>query len=171
MPATEESQSMRETQYIVAGLDDADMIWLLSIGALRRVKPGETLIVAGRPIAELYFVLEGKLAVALDDGTLVTRLSASDVIGEMSFIEQRVPAVTVTADEKSEVLSIPRRAIQARFDAEPAFAARFYRALAMALSHKLRETTVAQHYGDAVHSIPEAAHRVEHRFRRLLGFN
>lgn len=161
---------MRETQYIVAGLDDADMIWLLSVGALRRLKAGEVLIVAGKPIAELYFILDGTLTVALGDGTLVTKLSNSDVIGEMSFIEQRVPAVTVTAEGKSEVLAIPRRAIQTRFDAEPAFAARFYRALAMALSHKLRETTVGQHFAGEPHSLPEAAHRIEHRFRRLLGF-
>ena len=31
---------MGKTHYIVAGLGDADMVWLLSMGKLRTFKPG-----------------------------------------------------------------------------------------------------------------------------------
>jgi CRP-like cAMP-binding protein len=47
------------------------------------------------------------------------------------------------AVETTEMLAIPRKLILARFDQEPVFAARFYRALAVFLSERLRETTAA----------------------------
>ena len=50
---------MRNTHYIVAGLSDADMIWLLSMGKLRNLAAGETLVAIGRPVADLFFVTRG----------------------------------------------------------------------------------------------------------------
>jgi signal-transduction protein with cAMP-binding, CBS, and nucleotidyltransferase domain len=62
---------MRNMSYIVAGLSDADMIWLLSMGKLRKLKPGERLVAAGRPVKELFFILGGSLEVRLANGTRV----------------------------------------------------------------------------------------------------
>ncbi len=135
---------MRSAQYIVAGLSDADMIWLLSQGQLRVVRSRERLVEAGKPVAHLFFVIRGRLSVVTAEGRPVVTLCESDVIGEMSFIEQRPPSVSVIAGaDKAEVLQIPRDAIVKRFEQEPVFAARFYRALAVYLSARLRETTAA----------------------------
>lgn len=134
---------VRNTHYIVAGLSDADMIWLLSMGKLRTLKPGGALVTAGKPVQDLFFVTRGSFAVTLQDGAHVATLGKGDVIGEMSFVERHPPSAHVRAAEAGEVLAIPREAIFARFAEEPVFEARFYRALATFLSERLRETTAA----------------------------
>ncbi|MFZ5705437.1 MAG: Crp/Fnr family transcriptional regulator [Pseudomonadota bacterium] len=134
---------MQNARYIAAGLSDADMLWLLSVGSLRSLKRGDVLVSAGKPVNELFFVLAGRVAVRLRDGTQVARLSVGDVVGEMSFVERHSPLVSVIAEEPAEVLAIARKLILERFEEEPVFAARFYRALAVFLSERLRETTAA----------------------------
>jgi CRP/FNR family cyclic AMP-dependent transcriptional regulator len=155
---------MRSAQYIVAGLNDADMIWLLSQGHLRSVRPRERLVEAGKPVMHLFFVIRGRLAVVTAAGATVTTLYESDVIGEMSFIEQRAPSVSVVGSaEKAEVLEIPRDTILKRFEQEPVFAARFYRALAVYLSARLRETTQAA----IAEPVVQTSAQTEARFGKL----
>jgi len=134
---------MQNARYIAAGLSDADMLWLLSVGKLRPLKPGDKLVNAGKVLTELFFITSGRLGVLLDDGSRVAQLHHGDVVGEMSFIERHPPVVSVIAEEKTEVLVIPRKLIVDRFEQEPLFAARFYRALAIFLSERLRDTTTA----------------------------
>ncbi|WP_156679810.1 Crp/Fnr family transcriptional regulator [Sphingomonas profundi] len=134
---------MREVHSILAGLSDADMVWLLSVGSLRTLKTGERLVEAKRPIDDLFFVVGGSLVVLRADNSRVATLNEGQVIGEMSFIDRTPPSVTVRADARTEVLMIPRNALEQRFEREPVFAARFYRAIAFVLSERLRRTTAA----------------------------
>jgi CRP-like cAMP-binding protein len=134
---------MGKTHYIVAGLGDADMVWLLSMGKLRTLKPGERLVKAGSHVEDLFFVTRGELSVTLADGSSVATLGEGAVIGEMSFVERQPPSTSVYAVDRAELLAIPRQAILERFESEPVFAARFYRALAVFLSERLRDTTAA----------------------------
>nr|WP_047166576.1 cyclic nucleotide-binding domain-containing protein [Sphingomonas sp. Y57] len=136
---------MQNARYIAAGLSDADMLWLLSVGKLRGLRPGEALVASGKPVNDLFFVTDGLLEVRLDDGTRVAELHHGDVVGEMSFVERHSPLVSVVAagTRPTEILAIPRKLILDRFEQEPVFAARFYRALAVFLSERLRETTAA----------------------------
>lgn len=158
---------MREAPYIVAGFSDADMIWLLSMGSLRTLKPAEMLVERGRAVTDLFFVMRGALAVQLADGRIVATLTEGDVVGEMSFVEQHPPSTTVKATDRAEVLGIPRGVILERFDREPAFAARFYRGIGVFLSDRLRQTTAALHGAEADHPAPAAVAAAGDRFRRL----
>ncbi|MBV9842373.1 MAG: cyclic nucleotide-binding domain-containing protein [Sphingomonadaceae bacterium] len=158
---------MANTLYIVAGLSDADMIWLLSTGSLKRLRGGERPIQAGKPVGDLFFVTQGSLAVVLPDGTQVATLEEGAVFGEMSFIESRPPSATVRAEGKGEILAIPRDRILERFEQEPRFAARFYRALALFLSERLRETTATANAPRDADADAQAAAGGE-RFRRAL---
>ncbi len=157
---------MRETPSIVAGLSDADMVWLLSIGKLRTIRAGERLVEIGRPVDDLYFVIRGRLAVLTPADVAVATLGESEVIGEMSFVDRRPPTVSVRAEERSELLMIPRQTILDRFDREPVFAARFYRAIALFLAERLRETTAAVRPGEAV--AHDEGHAPGTRFRALV---
>lgn len=131
---------MRNSLFILSDLDDRDLIWLNSAGALRRLAAGERLIEAGREVRHLFFVIDGSLAVTLANGGVAT-LGSGDVIGEMSFIEKRPPSASVVAEGAARLLAVPREAILARFEGDAAFAARFYRALAVFLSDRLRTAT------------------------------
>lgn len=152
------------TAYLPAGLSDLDMVWLLSLGRLRKLGVGQRLIAAGRPIDDLYFVVRGTLEVVRDDGARVALIGEGEVVGEMSFVGDEVPSVSVVGAEHSEVLAVPRALILDRFEKEPAVASRFYRALAVYLSNRLRETT-ALVGGPAPERSEEAAGG---RLRRLL---
>lgn len=159
---------MQNARYIAAGLSDADMLWLLSMGKLRPLDSGETLVVAGKPVDDLFFVVSGSLGVKLDDGSRVAKLFQGDVVGEMSFVERHSPHVTVVAEERTEMLAIPRKLILQRFEQEPVFAARFYRALAVFLSERLRETTAAVRAAHDEQARDEADKAARLRFSRLF---
>jgi CRP-like cAMP-binding protein len=107
------------------------------------------LIRAGPPIDALYQLLQGARDVSYAEtgGSKIIRLGAGEVVGEMSFLDERPPSATVTVAEPSVLLAIPRAALAARLERQPEFAARFYRALALFLSHRLRDTVRRLGYG------------------------
>lgn len=162
---------MANRLYLVAGLSDADMIWLLSMGSLRRLRDGDRPIEAGKAVGDLFVVMQGTLAVTLPDGSQIATLGEGEVFGEMSFIESRPPGATVRATGKAEVLAIPRRTILERFESEPKFAARFYRALAMFLSDRLRETTTTANAprDEEAESLRSGGERVRRALQVLRG--
>jgi CRP-like cAMP-binding protein len=158
---------MRKALFILADLEDRDLIWLLQNGEVISVAAGETLIKAGQAVGHLYFVIEGKLAVLLPDGAR-DRLAPADVVGEMSFVENRLPSATVVADVDSSLLAVPREAILARFEEDVGFAARFYRALAVFLSDRLRTARGGVDSDELDEGFLERLHVAGDRFIRLL---
>ena len=163
---------MRNTLYILGDLDDRDLIWMHAAGTLRTLAPGERLIEAGREVRELFFVLDGDLAVTARGGRQVATLTQGDVVGEMSFVEKRPPSATVTAIGSARLLAIPRKAILDRFAEDLAFSSRFYRALAVFLSDRLRVASGGSEGEEAGGEIDEGIldtlHLAGDRFLRLI---
>lgn len=52
---------MGQLLYVLGLLDDRDPQWMLDAGTVRHVPAGEDLVVAGRPLVELYVLLRGEL--------------------------------------------------------------------------------------------------------------
>lgn len=131
---------MRTVLYILGDLDDDDVEWLLATGERRRVPTGTAIIDEGRPPRALFLVLDGMLAVTTKamNGGEVGRFGCGNLAGEMSFVDALPPSATVRAVEDALVLAIPREALSHRLQNDPAFAARFYRAVARLLSERLR---------------------------------
>jgi len=92
-------------------------------------------------------VLDGELSVMLDTDETVARLTAGDIVGEMSLIEDRPPTVSVICATDARVLAIPYKEIRRRLDSDTAFASRFHQAFAVFLSHRLRATMARLGYG------------------------
>ena len=160
---------MRGMHSMVAGLDDGDMVWLLSVGKLRTLQPGERLVAISRPLDDLYFIVRGRLTVQTPDDVRVATLDEGEAIGEMSFVARRPPSVSVWAEERSELMMIPRQILLDRFEREPVFAARFYRAIAIMLADRLRETTAAVRAGPEEEAQAHAtAQRTGERFRAFV---
>ena len=158
---------MRKALFILGELEDADILWLSRNGVQRGVAAGEILITEGRAVSDLFFVIEGSFAVTTRRGQVAT-LSLGDVIGEMSFVEKRLPAARVTAAEPSRVLAVRRETILAAFAADTAFAARFYKALAIFLSDRLRGASGTANDGELDEAILDTIHQAGDRFVRLL---
>jgi CRP/FNR family transcriptional regulator, cyclic AMP receptor protein len=145
---------VRKALLLLGILNDTDLDWLIGAGSRRALPEGTVIIREGEPIEEVFLVLDGILAVrtAKTRTADIARLRGGEVVGEMSFVDKRPPAASVHALAPSEVLVIPRSALAQKLEADVAFAARFYRALAAFLSQRLRNTVSLLGY-----DIPEAA--------------
>ncbi len=139
---------MRKALYILSQLDESDVRWLVENGTLQTIKANETLIRIGVVIQTLYIVIDGRLAVTIKDGQQIAVLAAGDIIGEMSLVEKRPPSGSVVTLEKARVLAIPQQLIAEKLREDSHFAARFYHALAIFLSDRLRSTVDHLGYGD-----------------------
>ena len=138
---------MRKVLYILSRLTDEDVDWMAATGTGRRHEIGEVLIREGEPIDALMFVLDGKVSVEVEGIGQIASLGSGEMLGEMSLVDEAPPSATVVVTQPAHVLHIDCRALNARLEAEPHFAARFYRAIAVFLSMRMRSTVLQLGYG------------------------
>lgn len=150
---------MRKALYIMGELTDLDVDWLMEHGERRSIGRNVPLIKQGEAVAFMYIVLRGLFSVV--DEKLgkreLARLGSGEIVGEMSFIQTQPPSATVMALEDGLVLALPRAALEAKLKSDTGFAARFYRALAVFLSDRMRATVRTLGYGAAATTLDEDA--------------
>jgi len=139
---------MRKVLYILGDLTEADIGWMAKTGNVEMLTNNHCLVSAGEMVEQLHIILEGKLNVIVGKGNIVAELLAGDMVGEMSLIEKRPAEVLVQASEKTKVLSIAMTDLREKLENDIGFSARFYRALSVLLSDRLRETTAKLNKGD-----------------------
>lgn len=154
---------MRKALFFLGILNDADVEWMIAAGVKQQLSPGEVLIQEGQNAAAVFLVLEGVLSVVARAAANqeVARLRSGEIVGEMSFVDSRPPSATVRAIEASSVLAIPRHGLEERLSQDAAFAARFYRAMAVFLSDRLRSTVGLLGYGSGQTLEDEASYADE----------
>jgi len=142
---------MRKVLFILGELSDLDVEWMTAHGTKQRVAQGANLIREGEAMGAMFIVLDGHFRVWIDsDGQKeLARLGSGEILGEISFVDSRPPFASVDAVEDSTVLSIPRSDLDEKLRQDPGFAARFYRAIAVFLSDRLRSTVGRLGYGKA----------------------
>lgn len=129
---------MRKVLYIFGQLNDVDIEWLINTGQRQNIPTGSTLITEGHTTQYLYIVLDGELVVSNQIVGTLAHLGVGEMVGEMSFIDANPPSATIKASTNAIVYTLPRDAIMEKITKDEAFAARFYRAIAMFLSDRLR---------------------------------
>jgi histidine ammonia-lyase len=168
---------MSKVPYILSHLTEDDVEWLLAAGEQREIPAGTMLIAEGQPADALFIVLDGILAVSIAalDGQEIDRIGAGDVVGEISFADARPPSASVTALDDVVVFALPREMLAAKVRLDTGFAARFYHALTIFLSDRLRlfrhQTTGGQPNGSVADEEPQFltnVHLAGVRFERLL---
>ena len=130
---------MRKVLYILGGLEDSDLQWLIDAGTATSVAGGTLLIEEGVSVDKLYIVIDGELSVRKGDHELA-RLGSGEVVGEMSLLDSRPPSATVSALEDAVVHAIPHSALRSKLTSDPTFASRFYKALCIFLANRLNRT-------------------------------
>ena len=158
---------MRKALYILSDLEDEDIIWMAREGEVRRIGAGETLIEAGVPVTHLYFVIDGALDVTTRHGARIADLGLGEVVGEMSFVEKRLPDTSVRARVPTTLLAIPRDRMLSAFAQDNGLAMRFYRALAVFLSDRLRAMS-AEDDGELDEGLLDNVQQAGERFIRLV---
>jgi CRP/FNR family cyclic AMP-dependent transcriptional regulator len=140
---------MRKVLYLMGIMDDGDIEWLRKNGSAKFMSSGTVLIREGAAVDDVFVVLDGKLSVlikAMGDKEVATLL-AGEIVGEMSFVDSRPPSASVVATQDSHLLVLSRSVLSVKLNADNAFAARFYRAVATLLADRLRKTTSYLGYG------------------------
>jgi CRP/FNR family transcriptional regulator, cyclic AMP receptor protein len=151
--------SMRKALYVLGQLNDDDIEWMLAAGKRERLSGGTPLVREGEPIDAMYLLLDGQLSVttaALGNRELA-HLAPGEIVGEMSFVDARPPSATVTALHDSTVFVLDRASLSDKLARDVGFAARFYRALAVLLSRRMRTTVGALGYLDARMRLADAS--------------
>ncbi len=143
---------MHRVLFILEALTDEDVDWLLAHGTLRSLAEGEVLIAQGTPPEALYIVLSGRLRVVCEglDEAPIAILDEGEIVGELSFLDDRPPNASVLASKSAEVFAVPRAELAAKLAEDHRFASGFYRAVGTLLARRLRDTVqlLAYYRGD-----------------------
>lgn len=142
---------MKKVLFILGELADSDIEWLIRNGRKKKIAKGNILVTEGKQIENLYIVVDGMFAVSVKalKNREIARIGTGEVLGEMSCIDSRPPSATVTSLTDSAVLEIPRKELARALQSDLPFAARFYRAMAVFLSDRLRGTMNRLGYGES----------------------
>lgn len=146
---------MQKILLFLGELNNEDLDWIIEKGKKETIPPGKTLIREGQIIDALYIVLSGSLSVEIESlgNKELAKISAGEVVGEISFIDSRPPLATVKAVEPSSILSISRMHLTSRLLQDMSFAARFYHAISLCLSERMRGTVRRLGYGEDLDDI------------------
>jgi bacteriocin-type transport-associated protein len=133
---------MRKVLFIFGDLRDEDIEWLAAVGQRKNFAAGSVLIQEGKPVQEVYILLEGQLSVLVASrrNEKIATLQKGEIVGELSFLDSRPPSATVVATVDSIVLAVSRDKLAAKLERDSGFAANFYRALGVFLADRLRNT-------------------------------
>jgi CRP/FNR family transcriptional regulator/CRP/FNR family cyclic AMP-dependent transcriptional regulator len=104
-----------------------------ALGERRWIDRGAVLFRAGDAANNLYVIVTGRVKVILysRDGeeALGTVLGTGEVLGSVSLLDGRPRGITATADERTEVLMLPRNALESLVATSPTVALDVYRLL------------------------------------------
>lgn len=140
---------MKKILLFFSELNNSDLDWFVQKGKKETITPERVLIREGQISDALYIVVNGSFSVAIEsqDRKELAIISAGEILGEVSFIDTRPPLATVRAIEQSVVLSIPRIQLLNKLQQDVSFSSRFYRAICLCLSDRLRGTVIRLGYG------------------------
>lgn len=168
---------MKRVLFILGQLSDSDLEWMISNGSKAFIKEGEYLVKQGEAIKNIYIVLSGNFRIFNEEkkDATIAQIGSGEIVGEMSFLDERPPSVSVQATEYATVYSISLEKVKRFMEVDTRFAARFYYAVALFLSDRLRKTTSRLGYGAPEDEVDEINLNVLHqigqagaRFSRMI---
>jgi CRP-like cAMP-binding protein len=152
---------MRKVLFIFGVLNDSDIDWMARAGSRRGIRRQDVLIHEGVPIDSIVLLLQGRMSVNVSGIGEIAQLEAGDFIGEMSLIDSVPPSATVAAKVDSIALFLDKQVLLRKLAGDHAFASRFYRALAILLSDRLRATERRMVYGEQEIGLGDEATRLK----------
>lgn len=154
---------MRKVLFIFGDFSDGDIEWLAVTGQRKSFPKGSILIQEGKPIGEVYILLDGQLSVLVQArrNERIATLQTGEIVGELSFLDSRPPSATVAAETDSIVLAISCDKLRVKLERDTAFAAKFYRALGVFLSDRLRNTMQGLGFGHSLRVEDQAADEID----------
>lgn len=117
--------------------------WILIKAGSRQVKfaAGEEIIRQDSTGGIMFFLSKGTAKIVVNGETVVARLGAGQICGEIAFLDNRKSSASVIAEEPVEADAIDWAELHRIFRMFPHVGARFYHSLAVLLSRRLRDTS------------------------------
>lgn len=107
----------------------------------RTFEPGEALLVPGRPVEALHFILSGAVEV-FEGGARVRTMGAREAVGGLGLFDPRPEGVDARALRRTETLALSRKDLEAVFEDHPEIRAAITRAVARTLRNVLARDRV-----------------------------
>lgn len=132
---------MRKVLYILGQLTDEDVEWLAKNGKCRDLPDGSFLTQEDKPVNQVLVILKGTAEVLIDEGKrAIATLGVGEIVGEISLVDRRPATASVRNCGEMTCLVLEHAALMAKFKTDTAFAARFYRSIAMFMADRMRST-------------------------------
>ncbi|MDY7013014.1 MAG: cyclic nucleotide-binding domain-containing protein [Cyanobacteriota bacterium] len=131
--------TIKQALLILSELNNDDLNWIAQKSKKEHFAVNQTLIYKGRKINSIYLIVDGALSVSIENQELA-KLGRGEVVGEISFIDNRPPTATVKAIKNSTLLSISHLSLSLKLQKDEGFASRFYHGLLLCLSDRIRGT-------------------------------
>lgn len=140
---------MKSTLLFFSELNNSDLDWFVQKGKREIIPLNRLLIREGQIGDALYIVVSGSFSVVIEsqDRKELAKIYQGEIVGEVSFIDTRPPLASVRSLEESVVLSIPRVQLLSKLQQDTGFSSRFYRAICLCLSDRMRGTVSRLGYG------------------------
>lgn len=167
----------RDAQSNAINAAEVEQIFLKA-GKMRAIHPGEVLIEQGASMSNLYLIMSGELVLTQmlsngKDAKEVGRRNKGDVIGELSFLLDSQPTVSVSAPEASRdvtVVEVTHMHAIATLQKDPRFAAKVFQMVATLLAARLDKTSSSKKNSAASqHSLKNGTAETSIQHAQMLG--
>lgn len=140
---------MKRVLFVLGQLSDNDIEWMIENGNKQTINQSDFLVKQGEAIENIFIVLSGSFRIFNEQNPEINiaQIGSGEIIGEMSFLDERPPSVSVVATETSSVYCISLDRMKQFMEVDTRFAARFYYSIGLFLSDRLRKTTGRLGYG------------------------
>jgi extracellular factor (EF) 3-hydroxypalmitic acid methyl ester biosynthesis protein len=129
-----------------------DIHWLLATAELRTIALNGVLVREDDPPETIFFIADGLFEAYIYGGSTsrlkVGQLGPGEIVGEISWLDGKPISATVRALETSSVIALSIPTLERKLAEDPAFAARFFRAVATLEAKRLRTTTAQVRHGE-----------------------
>src|SRR5262245_13513463 len=129
-----------------------DIHWMLATAELRTIALKGVLVREDDPPETIFFIADGLFeAYIYGDSTSqlkVGLLGPGEIVGEISWLDGQPISATVRALETSSVIALSIPTLERKLAEDPAFAARFFRAVATLEAKRLRTTSAQVRDGE-----------------------
>ena len=122
---------------VLAGLDDAQIVRLLSAGAFCEIAQGTKLAEEDKPFEKLFFLCDGRTRVTVA-GREISHLEKGNLVGEVAFLTGKPATATVVAEGPLRALVFEKTALNRFFSNEAEVAGLIYQLLGRELAHKIK---------------------------------
>lgn len=142
-------------------LRDVDFLHALSAGELDKISAvsyetkfdaGDVVVEENKPCDSIYIIISGSVKVVKGDALIIV-LNEGSTIGELSFLDLGLPSASVVAREETMMVRIPHTDFGKIMAADSKLSFKIYKAFAVMLSGKLRQTNELLVSKDQTHLI------------------